>query len=304
MKIASSLKFAERSREGALTIGESLSIIKNAGFVGVEVDLSRGIGGAALASDEWETEIAAIRDAAEAAGLEIVSAHAPHNPKLYIPETAPTAEERAEFDKLLLRSAKAAAILGAKILVVHPVDDLINGEYDSAVNLKTNLSYLEAVTAEAKSLGITVAVENVYYSSEYRLRRRYGESAEEVITLADALGTTVCWNCGHAHPVTMDQARAIEKIGARLSLLHLSDSRGHTDAGLPPMIGGGNIKWETIMPAVARIGFDGYAVLQADQYLTNMPKALQKDAAEFAGTVCRRLVELYQNAKCKVQNAK
>ena len=49
MKIASSLKFAERSREGALTIGESLSIIKNAGFVGVEVDLSRGIGGAALA---------------------------------------------------------------------------------------------------------------------------------------------------------------------------------------------------------------------------------------------------------------
>ena len=161
MKIASSLKFAERSREGALTIGESLSIIKNAGFVGVEVDLSRGIGGSALAADGWETEIAAIRDAAGAAGLEIVSAHAPHNPKLYIPETAPTAEERAEFDKLLLRSAKAAAILGAKILVVHPVDDLINGEYDSAVNLKTNLSYLEAVTAEAKSLGVTVAVENV-----------------------------------------------------------------------------------------------------------------------------------------------
>ena len=288
MKIASSLKFAERSREGALTIGESLSIIKNAGFVGVEVDFSRGIGGAALASDVWETEIAAIREAAEETGLEIVSAHAPHNPKLYIPETAPTAEERAEFDKLLLRSAKAAAILGAKILVVHPVDDLINGEYDSTVNLKTNLSYLEAVSAEAKSLGITVAVENVYYSSEYRLRRRYGESAEEVITLADALGATVCWNCGHAHPV---------------SLLHLSDSRGHTDAGLPPMIGGGNIKWETIMPAVARIGFDGYAVLQADQYLTNMPKALQKDAAEFAGTVCRRLVELYENAKCKVQNA-
>ena len=291
MIIASSLNFAERSREGALTIDESLSIINYTGFFGVEVDLSRGIGGAALASDAWENEIAAIRDAAKAEGLEIISAHAPHNPKLYIPEIAPTAEERAEFDKLLLRSAKAAAILGAKILVVHPVDDLINGEYDSEVNLKTNLSYLEAVTAEAKSLGITIAVENVYYSSEYRLRRRYGESAEEVITLADALGATVCWNCGHAHPVTMDQGRAIEKIGGRLSLIHLSDSRGHTDAGLPPMIGG-NIKWETIMPALPKIGFDGYAVLTADQYLCGFPKELIFDAADVAMTMCLKLAEL------------
>ena len=106
MKIASSLNFAERSREGALAISESFSIIKNAGFSGTEIDLSRGIGGAALASESWENEIAAIREAAETAGLDIISAHAPHNPKLYIPETAPTAEERAEFDKLLLRSAK------------------------------------------------------------------------------------------------------------------------------------------------------------------------------------------------------
>ena len=138
---------------------------------------------------------------------------------------------------------------------------------------------------------------HLYYSSEYRLRRRLGESAEEVILLADALGGGVCWNCGHAHPVTMDQARAVEKIGDKLVLMHISDSRGHTDAGLPPMIGGGNIKWESIMPAVAKIGFEGYAVLQADQYLTNMPKALQKDAAEFAGTVCKRLAELCDSAK-------
>jgi sugar phosphate isomerase/epimerase len=90
----------------------------------------------------------------------------------------------------------------------------------------------------------------------------------------------------------MDQARAVTKIGERLVLIHLSDSRGHTDAGLPPMIGGGNIKWEQIMPAVAKLSYEGYAILQADQYLNNMPKALQPDAARFARTVCRRLEEL------------
>lgn len=292
MKIGTSLNFAASSREGALALGESLSLIKNAGFDAIEIDLSRGIGAKALSSDNWESEIAAIRKEAESAGLAIASAHAPHNPKLYIPECAPSAEERAEFDVLLARSAKAASLLGAEILVVHPVDNLIDAEYDSKVNLETNKKYLADVVAEAEKCGIKIAVENVYYSSEYRLRRRYGESAEEVIALADAIGAGVCWNCGHAHPVTMDQGRAVEKIGKRMILMHLSDSRGHTDAGLPPMIGSGNIKWEAIMPSVAKIGYEGYAMLQADQYLCGFPKELQPDAAKLARTMCSKLEEV------------
>ncbi len=292
MKIGTSLNFAERSREGAIELNESLDLIKNAGFDALEIDLSRGIGAKALESDNWKDEITAIRNADDAAGLVMISAHAPHDPRLYIPECAPTAEERAVFDKLLCRSAEAAHILGAEILVVHPVDNLTDAEYDSAVNLETNKKYLAGVVSEAERHRIKIAVENVYYSSVYHLRRRYGESAEEVIALADAIGAGVCWNCGHAHPVTMDQARAISKIGRRLVLMHFSDSRGHTDAGLPPMIGGGNIKWEQIMPAVARLGYEGYMILQADQYLNNMPKVLQADAAKFARTVCGRLEEL------------
>lgn len=291
MKIAAATKFAERSREGALGLNESFELIKNAGFDALEIDLSRGLGGAALESENWKDEMIAIRNAAEAAGLAIVSAHAPHDPRLYIPECAPSGEERAYFDALLVRSAEAAGILGAGILVVHPVDNFTDAEYDSAVNLETNKKYLADVIGEAEKYGVKIAVENVYYSSAYRLRRRYGESAEEVIALADALGAGVCWNCGHAHPVTMDQARAIKKIGKRMILMHVSDSRGHTDAGLPPMIGGGNIKWEQIMPAVAEIGYEGYAVLTADRYLPEMPKSLQPDAAAFARTVCRRLEE-------------
>lgn len=292
MKIGTSLNFAASSREGALTLDESLSIIKNAGFDAIEVDLSSGVGAQALRSSAPAKSLGEIRLAAEEYGVKIVSVHAPHDHRLYIPELQPTKEERAEFDRLLSLSAEAAHILGAEILVVHPVSDLINAEYDSEVNLETNKKYLAGVVCEAERYGVKIAVENVYYSSEYRLRRRYGESAEEVIALADAIGAGVCWNCGHAHPVTMDQARAIGKLGDRMILLHLSDSRGHTDAGLPPMIGGGNIKWEQIMPAVKKLGFEGYAMLQADQYLYNIPKELQPDFAAYARTVCRRLEEL------------
>lgn len=302
MKFASSLNFAERSREGALTLEESLDLIKAAGMDAVEIDLSRGLG-AELFCDEFAgIRFTELRKKINAAGMTVSSVHAPHDPTLYMPERGASKEEIEKARTDAVAAAKMAHLLGAEVLVIHPVDDHINGEYDREINLHTNLEHykplLDYIELFKEAFTFKLAVENVYYSSQYRLRRRFGESAEEVILLADALGAGVCWNCGHAHPVTMDQARAIEKIGDKLVLMHISDSRGHTDAGLPPMIGGGNIKWEAIMPAVARIGFDGYAVLQADQYLTNMPKALQKDAAEFAGTVCRRLLELYENAKC------
>ncbi len=296
MKFASSLNFAERSREGALELNESLELIKSAGMTAIEIDLSRGLGAKLFAEEYWEIQCTQLRKKLTEAGFKVSSVHAPHDPTLYMPERGASEEEikKARIDAT--RAAKAAHLLGADVLVIHPVDDHINGEYDREVNMKTNLEHYsllrEYLDTFAPAITFKLAVENVYYSSQYRLRRRFGESAEEVILLADALGCGVCWNCGHAHPVTMDQARVIEKIADKLVLMHISDSRGHTDAGLPPMIGGGNIKWESIMPAVARIGFDGYAVLQADQYLTNMPKALQKDAAAFAGAVCRKLESL------------
>ncbi len=296
MKFASSLNFAERSREGALTLEESLELIKAAGMTAIEVDLSRGLGAALFAEEYWEIQFSQLRFKLKEMGIKVSSVHAPHDPTLYMPERGASEEEIKKARLDASRAAKAAQLLGADVLVIHPVDNHIDAEYDREVNLKTNLEHYSLlrgfIDMFEPAITFKLAVENVYYSSEYRLRRRFGESAEEVILLADALGAGVCWNCGHAHPVTMDQARAIEKIGSKLVLMHISDSRGHTDAGLPPMIGGGNIKWESIMPAVARIGFDGYAVLQADQYLTNMPKALQKDAAEFAGTVCRKLESL------------
>ncbi|MBR4062743.1 MAG: sugar phosphate isomerase/epimerase [Clostridia bacterium] len=299
MKFASSLNFSERSREGVLELNESLELIKSAGMSAIEIDLSRGLGAALFADESWENKFAELRKALDDAGFKTVSVHALHDPMLYIPDGNATEEDikKARIDAA--RAAKVAHILGAEFVVIHPVDNHIDAEYDREVNVKTNLEHYAMLKecVEQNCYGVKIAVENVYYSSAYRLRRRFGESAEEVILLAEALGGGVCWNCGHAHPVTMDQARAVEKIGDRLVLMHISDSRGHTDAGLPPMIGGGNIKWESIMPAVAKIGFEGYAVLVADQYLSNMPKALQKDAAEFAGTVCRRLVELCDSAK-------
>ncbi len=294
MKFAVSLNTVSRSRQGALAAEESFELIKNAGFDAAEIDLSRGEGALALAAENWREAIAGIK--AKSAGLKIVSVHAPHDPKLYMPDGAPAAEKRAEFDKLLARSAEAAHILGAEILVVHPVDNMIDAEYDREVNLETNKKYLADVVIEAKKYGIKIAVENVYYSSVYGLRRRFGESAEEVALLADEIGIGVCWNCGHAHPVTMDQGRAIEKLGEKIIFMHLSDSRGHTDAGLPPMLGG-NIKWEKIMPSVSKVGFEGYAVLQADRYLGDLPKELQPEALGLARRMCERLGELAEKNK-------
>lgn len=294
MKIGTSLNFAASSREGALALGESLSLIKNAGFDAIEIDLSRGVGAEIFADELWEIKAVKLRETLAAAGIKPVSVHAPHDPMLYMPEGNASAEDVKKARLDAARAAKVAHLIGAGIVVIHPVDNHIDAEYNREVNMKTNLEHYAMLKEHIGQYytDVKIAVENVYYSSSYRLRRRFGESAEEVILLADALGCGVCWNCGHAHPVTMDQGRAIEKIGDRMILMHLSDSKGNTDAGLPPMIGSGNIKWETIMPSVGKIGYEGYAILQADQYLCGFPKALQPDAAKLARTMCGRLEEL------------
>ena len=84
MKIATSLNFAARSREGALELKESLSLIKNAAFCAVEVDLSRGIGAAALDSDFWEEKITEIKELADAEGLRIRDGSRPRNWRLLV----------------------------------------------------------------------------------------------------------------------------------------------------------------------------------------------------------------------------
>ena len=64
MKIGTSLNFASRSREGDLDLGESLSLINQAGFDAIEIDLSRGIGAAALETDAWEEKLTFIKETA------------------------------------------------------------------------------------------------------------------------------------------------------------------------------------------------------------------------------------------------
>ena len=90
MKIGTSLNFSAYSREGELSLCDSLSVCVDAGFDLIEIDLSRGVGERALAADNWEDEIKLIRNEAERAGARIVSVHAPHNPRLYMPEGAPS----------------------------------------------------------------------------------------------------------------------------------------------------------------------------------------------------------------------
>ena len=74
MKFASSLNFAERSREGALTLEESLELIKAAGMTAVEIDLSRGLGAKLLTEEYWEIQFSQLHMKLRKAGITVSSA--------------------------------------------------------------------------------------------------------------------------------------------------------------------------------------------------------------------------------------
>ena len=124
MKFASSLNFAERSREGALTLGESLELIKAAGMNAVEIDLSRGIGAAILADEYFGLQAELLRNELDKAGFTVSSVHAPHDPTLYMPERNTTEDEIQKARTDAAKSARIAHLLGAKVLVTVATGDL------------------------------------------------------------------------------------------------------------------------------------------------------------------------------------
>jgi sugar phosphate isomerase/epimerase len=120
-------------------------------------------------------------------------------------------------------------------------------------------------------------------------------SAEELCELVDAFGDEdvgVTWDFGHGRMMIANQSTALERIGSRLKATHVQDNKG-TDAHLIPFVGG-DINWESIMPTLKKIGYDGTFMLEAGSFSANIPEALWEDAGRLAyefGQYCLSLAE-------------
>ena len=270
----------------------------DAGFRVVDVNTAastRGWGDQ-LAEIDWERTVEALAEQGNRLGVRFSQMHAPFNGSFFLRGQQPDEEYVKMFRVMCLRTVKAAQVLGAPWVVVHPLTDTVNTEYDNDIQKRTNIEFYHDMLEAAKRVGVGIAFENMAEFNRTKAARIYGAATDELIDLVDTIGhdvAGVCWDFGHARELYADQPRQLRKLGDRLKATHVHDNKGERDSHLIPFVGG-DIKWETIMPALKEIGYGGDFVLESHMYMMHMPDALRPAASKLMREFGEYCMEMYR----------
>jgi len=188
-------------------------------------------------SDNFENWIYDLRNEAEKLGVQYLHSHAS--------VSADGTEERIE------RDLRAASLLGAKYIVMHPMDarDLPYEEF-----LKKNIELTLPIVEKAEKHGIIVLSENC------------GRSILEISELVAEIGSPWfgwCYDTGHAHLRQHPLDYMFQVKCVPLSL-HVQDNEGTGwDSHLMP--GDGTLDWGQFLRNLKAIGYQGDMVMEAHE---------------------------------------
>ncbi len=238
--------------------------------------------------DNYRDYAQQLRRVADSCGIMCNQAHAPF----------PSSKVEDDYNQMIfpriVRSMEIASILGAKQIVVHPVQHLYYPEH--AVELKEwNYRFYSALQPYCESFGIRVALENMFQGDPRRhvIITSTCNDPVEFCAYLDPLPSkyfTACLDIGHCGLVGQDASHFIRALGHdRLGALHVHDNDYHHDHHTLPFVGA--LDWNAITDALAEIRYQGEMTLEADHYLGKMPTALLPQACAMMYSTAKYLAD-------------
>lgn len=286
----------------------TLQLIAEAGFDAYDMtlcDMARP--DCEFLAKNWRERAQYYRAVADKLGLVCNQAHAPF-PSSY--EDGVANEQRIE---LIERAMEIAAILGAKIIVVHPVQHLPYIRYIE--QLKTfNKVFYSRLLMLAEKLGITIATENMWQVMKMWMNGGWANedlyynpivdstcsSAEEFAEYVDMMGSdrlVACLDIGHVPLVQRDLPHMIRTLGPRLQALHVHDNDGKSDWHTFPFSRTGVVDFDAVTTALAEIGYEGDITFEANSFFLRVPEALVPSALRYLCDIGRYLRDEIQRKK-------
>ena len=218
-------------------------------------------------------------------GIAISQAHAPF-PSSYVEE-----EKSEERFAQIVQSIQNAAYLGAPMITVHPCCHLDYSEEGNPEKLFAyNVAFYKRLISYAREAGIKIAIENIgrvsVTSTPERLSRLYDTLNDPVFT--------VCFDVGHCLLEGVDPAEAIRALGHRLvdGCTHVHDNFGDKDTHTLPYYG--KVDWESVMAALAGIGYRGNLNYEAAGFIRNLPRELYPDGLTYMAKVGHYLIGRFE----------
>ena len=155
-----------------------------------------------------------------------------------------------EFEAQIAHDAKIASILGAQVMVFHPMEKNEDGSIRWEI--------YEKVAYVAKQAGIELAIETgIPTQTGVTLYR-------ELIALVDRISLShvgICIDTGHSFLRDNPKVEeVVEAVGDRLKSMHIHDNGGLRDDHQAP--GLGFINWYKVIPALKASSYDGPLMME------------------------------------------
>ena len=200
-----------------------------------------------------------LRDKFNAEGYKVRQIHGPWRST----EDYRTEEQRAERYEKTVRAIRAAAIIGAKYMAIHPIMPFGVGKHTEREAEEAFLINVEFFTRLAKvgeEDGVYVCLENMPFP-DFPI-----SSTIDIMRVVRAVNNPyfrVCLDTGHANVVKPDPAESVHIIGKdNLLILHVHGNDGKDDLHYNPMKEGDTVDWEAFSAALCEIDFEGVVNLE------------------------------------------
>ena len=282
--VLSTQSFYLSERLGEMT---AIKVFKQAGYDAIDFSMFTNLSQPEhpLSQDNYRAYARQMRDVADENGIIFNQAHAPF--PTYIEGQAAYNEKTYAG---IIRAMEISSILGASIVVVHPV-------YlpDPAAKKELNLDIFRRLQPYCANLELKIALENMWGRDESGTRIvpnvcSTGESFAAYLDELDSRYFTACLDLGHCGLVGEDAAAMIRQLGhKRLLSLHVHDNNGLEDTHTVPFLG--QMNWHSITEALADIQYAGDLTLESDAFLKGFPDAFLYRAARFMHDVGRYLIK-------------
>lgn len=245
IKICAPSRIYSAHPSGRFSITGMIDYMSEIGFDGVDMSFDS----LSAADDSWRSVLYAAKQRAIQKNLDIPSCHLP----FYMPDPTHKAA-MARFARDIRAGIDAASVMSIPLAVIHPIA-LHKKRFDAEIWARANMEFLTPICEYAYKKGIKLCIENMASSCEGDGDHLFGCTAGEVLSLAEALGTGVCWDFGHANI----SGRPIDDflcIGDRLLTVHAHDNNSLTDSHAMPF--DGKVDWSAAAKGLSQIGYDRY----------------------------------------------
>ena len=267
---------------------ECVRILAGAGFDAIDWSFFEMVEGKGpFCREDWQDSVLRIRETAEECGIGFSQAHAPF----------PSSRGEEPFDTQVLfwirRSMQAAAQMGVKNIVVHPIQHLPYAKNRERL-FTLNVQFYRELIPYCEEYGIRVCAENMW---QYDEKRHYiidsvCSQPEEFCALLDAVNSpwiAGCLDIGHCALVGAEPADFIRALGSvRLQALHVHDVNYLHDCHTLPFME--KLDWEAVAAALADTGYTGDFTFEADNFLVRFPRELKPAASALMAKTGRYLI--------------